>query len=198
MVTRVSAFSAFVHLPAYLNVAAYERDHAAGIEPDASPYGFHHAREFGVDVRFSSLAGSEGSIVQRKMRRLFGFDIVNSFRNRKGMAAADVIWTMLEEEALGAALLMKLRLLPRRPIVASTVWMVNNWQRTSGRRQRFYRWLLREVSLLLVQSQACIATMQSIVGADKVRLLHFGISAGTFDGGGQDCRECGWQSPAPG
>ena len=176
-----AGLSAFVHLPSHLNADDYARRYAEGIEPDASPYGFHYGREFGVDVRFSPLPGTRGSAVARVVRQVLGFDLVNSWRNRRAMANADVIWVMREGEALGAVLLMKLGLVPRRPIISSTVWVVNNWATTGAVKRRLYRWLLGDVPRLLVHSERCLPLLAEITSPEQVRLLKFGISTSVFD-----------------
>lgn len=178
-----AGFSAFVHLPRHLNASDYGQRYRDGIEPDESPYGFHFARDFGVDVRFSRRPASSAGMVAKVVRLLLGFDLVNSWRDRWAMRDADVIWTMLDGEILGVAALMKAGVLPRRPVIGSTVWVVNDWAGYGPLRRSLYRYLLKEVACLFVHSEACLEPLRAIVPDVPVELLHFGISEATFADG---------------
>jgi glycosyltransferase involved in cell wall biosynthesis len=176
-----SRFTAFVHLPRNLGAAEYQRGFLAGIEPDESPYGFHFAREFGADVRFSDCPSSAPTLIGRIVRWITGFDILSSWRSRQGMRDADVIWTMREDQILGAAALMIAGIVPRKPIIGSIIWIANGWQDYGPVRKWAYRRLLEEASCLFVHSEACLEPMRWIAPTVPVALLHFGVSQETFD-----------------
>ena len=173
-------FSALVLIPAFFDVTEYERRWREGLEPDATPYGFHYAREFGVDVVFSRHSPSARSIPRRIGNKVLGIDVPHAIANRKAIAGADVVWTMLERDTMAAALLMKTGMVTHRPIVGSVVWLANIWDTLSAPYQLFYRTLMKQATLLLVHAEPCVAKMQAIVPETPVELLHFGISDTTF------------------
>ena len=171
----------YVHLPHGLDADAYRRRYEAGEEPDESPYGFHVARERCLTVQFSK---DETRLLRRggwRIQRLFrGLDLLHALYNRRRLAKADVVWTMLEEEALALALLMRLRILERKPIIAGCVWMINEWQDLSERRQRLIRSLASFVTVLTVHSEPCLPLARRDLPGVKSRLLRFGIAASSF------------------
>lgn len=172
----------YVHLPASLVVDAYRERWKDGIEPDETPYGFHRAAELGYAVTFSEDRTRRGwrRIADVVRRRAMGIDLVHAWGNRHAMRRADVIWTMLEQEALAVALLMRLRLVGRKPIVAGTVWMLDNWSRLTNRQRRFLHWLFRVWSVLTVHSTRCLTIARRELADVRSSLVHFGIAEESF------------------
>ena len=109
----------------------YRQAYQEGKEPDETPYGFHLAETLGYDVAFSRDAPPapidlRGRVLAKGLRvssRRLGFDLVHAYNNRAGLRQADVIWTMTEGEAFATSLLCRLGRLPRRPLIANTIWL---------------------------------------------------------------------------
>lgn len=165
-----------------LDVEQYRARFARGLEPDETPYGFHEAEQFGYRLTWSQDHSRSflTSFLAKAIRRLFGFDIVQAWCNRKLAGAADVIWCMLEGEALALSALMKMGLMTRRPIVTSIVWMVNSWPQYWAPRRAMYRWLSRNWDGVFVHAQASLDPARRCLPDRHVELLHFGVAEGTF------------------
>lgn len=161
-----------------LDPAGYRERWLNGREPDASPYGFHHAEQLGGEVGFS--ADRPSRFLGKVVRRLLGFDFLHALYNRHAMRPADILWTMTEREALGICLLMKSGLLPRKPLIGATVWLVNGWYDLPPMRRAFYRWLLRECALVTVHTEPCLARLSTVMPEANAQVLRFGVAADSF------------------
>lgn len=170
---------AYVALYHGIDAERFKREVAAGRNLDATPYGFHHAEEFGFDVVFASDA-PRNPRVARFLDRLLGFDLLHAWSNRRRAAQADVIWTITEGEGFAIACLMALGLLPRRPIVCNVVWLLNNWQRGKFYKRIFYRRLARGISILSVHSERCLEVARRVLPQVRSELMYFGVSTETF------------------
>ncbi|WP_229664604.1 glycosyltransferase family 4 protein [Sphingomonas metalli] len=176
-----SAPRVFVHLPYGADAEAYRRRFEDGREPDASPYGFHRAAEWGFDVSFAEdRLGRVGRWLSTKCRRFLHFDIAHSLANRRAMRRADIIWTMNEWDAIGARLLMALRIVPRRPVIGTAIWVVNWWPTLAGWQRAIYRPLLERLDWLLVHTRPCLDACRERLPGVRSRLMHFGIASETF------------------
>jgi glycosyltransferase involved in cell wall biosynthesis len=171
----------YVHLADGLDAVAYEKRYLAGHEPDRSPYGFHLAREMGFEVAFSTdhNRGLTG-LAARILRRLSGVDIIHAFANRGAIASADVIWTMLDPDALAVAALMALRVVPSRPLVANVVWLADRWNSYNALQKSIYRVLLRRCQVVTAHSANSLPAIRELLPDGTVQLLYFGISTETF------------------
>jgi glycosyltransferase involved in cell wall biosynthesis len=90
------------------------------------------------------------------------------------------IWTMTEGEAFAIALLFCLRLIPRRPIVANTIWIANCWKQISTWRRYIYRGLSKYISVMTVHSAACLPILRKAFPGLKSQLLYFGVNTKMF------------------
>ncbi len=171
----------FVCLPWGMDARAYRRRFDEGREPDESPYGFHLARQLGYDVTFSEdVPRVRKSRAGALLERLLVFDAIHVFRNRARIGRADVVWTMQEGEGLAVALLMRLRLVPQRPLIANAVWMFDRWERMQPVRRRFYRWLAGRITRLTVHSDGCLPICRQVLPATRSERMYFGINLATF------------------
>ncbi len=173
-------FNVFVSLPRHLDGETYRKRYEQGLEPDVSPYGFHHAEYFGARTFFASGDCGNRGVANRLLTRFLGFDLRHQLSNRRNIAKADVIWTMLESEVLGTAVLMTLGLAPRKPIVGSVVYLCDRWPTFGPVRKAVYRRLLRQAGRLFIHSAPCADELRRIVPGVKVTLLHFGIARESF------------------
>jgi len=171
----------YVHLPRHLDSEAYRARYHRGIEPDVTPYGFHHAQSIGFDTTLSRSAnGGRRTLLERITRKLIYVDLGHVWRNRRAIAEADIVWTMLEHEALSVAMMMWLGFVPRRPIIGGTVWMVDRWNSLDVARRHLLQKLVSYWSLLLVHSEACLEPARRYFPNIPVELMYFGVSADTF------------------
>lgn len=152
-------------------MAAYER----GKVFEDRPYGYHWAEPWVVlDYAADSRESGLGRRVRRGAKFVLGFDLIHAFRNRHRADVNDVIWTHTEGEYLADAMLMKLKLMKRIPIVGQSVWLWDRWPNWGQLRRRFHRWLLSEVTVLTTHSALNATTGSDIMGR-PVLLVPFGI-----------------------
>jgi glycosyltransferase involved in cell wall biosynthesis len=171
----------YVHLKYGFDAEDYRRRFAAGLEPDASPYGFHLARELGYDVKFSTdCTGALRRRVLRLWARRFKLDIFHVLYNRKRIGRSDIVWTMLEHEALALAAMMYLRLVPNRPIIMNIVWLLDRWERFPPVVQALFKVLLRKCTVITVHSARCLERARELFPALRTELVYFGIARNTF------------------
>lgn len=173
---------AYVHLAYGIAAGQYRARYAAGLVPDETPYGFHHAASMGWQVEFSQ-DHAESAIVRllrKGLIRLLGFDLVHAFRNRAGIRQADIVWTMEEIEYLAICALPLLVSGPRPRLIAQTIWLFNHWQRHSAARRWMLEKLLRRADLLTFHSRQYLPLVSALVPGLDPHLLPFGISLDTF------------------
>lgn len=176
-----SAKHAFVLLPDHLDVDDWRRRWRAGMVPDETPYGYHHAEKEGFKLSWSGkLVPARGlaALPFKVCRRLLGFDVEHAWRHRKALfdADTDVIWTHTEREFLPVALLSMVLMLRCPPMIAQIVWLADEWPRLSSFRQKIWRTLLRRVSVVTCHSPDNQRFLASQLGVDNVRLVEFGIA----------------------
>ncbi|KQU55998.1 hypothetical protein ASG67_07935 [Sphingomonas sp. Leaf339] len=170
-----------VHLSYGQSVARFAELFAEGQQPERTPYGFHHAEECGFDVSFSEDDKRDGGRkIARWTLRRFSLDVPHAFFNRRRMAAADIIWTMSEWDAMSARLLMELGIVPKRPIIGTAIWVFDWWDGLSAHRRFVYEPLLKRLDLLLTHTQACLNKARATLPAVRTKLMHFGIATDTF------------------
>jgi len=184
MSKSVHARRLHIHLPRHLDEETYRERWESGLEPDASPYGFHHARTLGYSVTFSK-PHEYRSYLHRKLfgvlnRAAMGIDIGHAWHNREMLRKADVVWTMLEQEGLAVSMLIRLGVIRSVPVIGGTVWLINTWQSISTSRRAAYRRILAGWAAMTVATKACLDIARSKMPEVNTRLLHFGISANTF------------------
>jgi len=169
-----------IHVQLYFGKDAerYRERFRTGAEPDETPYGFHLAAEAGHSVSFSR--DVKRGVVAKVVDRLMGFDFLHAWNNRAAIAAADVIWTMTEGEAFGAAMLMKAGIVPRKPIISTSIWLFNRWDLLPFWRHAFYRYLAEEISVMCVHSVECLPVAQRAFPNLRCELMHFGINTQYF------------------
>ena len=174
-----SRVRAYVHLKQRFDVRSWRADYDRGLVPDATPYGFHHARDLGFDISFP--AYQKRKIFQRLVNRLLGFDLVHAWRNRHAITNADIVWTMTETEFMAVAALPFVCRSMRRPrVIAQTIWMFDRWGSFFPMHRWMARKLLERVDVLTVHTGAYVPVIRSIASEADVRVLPFGISRETF------------------
>src|SRR5579875_3828163 len=179
----MSGRTAHVHLKRGLDAARYRERYRRGEVPDETPYGFHHAESIGWRVVFSEDHAESGlvRVVRKALTRLLGFDFVHASRNRRAIAAADIVWTMEEVQFLAVCALPSVVPGMKQPrLIAQTVWLFNEWSGYSRLRRAMLRNLLLRADLLTFHSERYVPVVRELVPGSRPRLLPFGISLDSF------------------
>ncbi|MRG60097.1 glycosyltransferase [Agromyces sp. CFH 90414] len=167
---------------------AYEQDASRWIERfergevlDRTPYGYDlAASRFELAWSQSHAEGARARRIRRSLAARLGFDVVHAWRNRRMLAAADVIWTHTEREHLAVAAMHRMRSRRRRAkVIAQTIWLWDAWPELSRSRRRFTAWLLRTNDIEAVHSRVNLAVARTVSGRPVV-LVPFG-SANPFE-----------------
>ena len=175
--------TAHVQLRHGLDAARYREQYGRGEVPDETPYGLHHAEKLGWQVTFSEDAEETAAsrFFRRALQRVLFFDLVHAYRNRKRIAAADIVWTMEEMQYLAVcALHVVVPGLKRPRLIAQTVWLFNRWDTFSAIRRVNLRKLLRRADVLTFHSAQYLPRVQELLPRAEVQLLPFGISLDSF------------------
>ena len=172
----------FVQLPEYYceNRWAVTRDNGklVGVN-EYCAYGYHLVNCDHATVTYSTFY--EENIVQKVMRLgcrvLTGCDILHAWRNRKGILGADVVWTHTESHSLAVAFLcILLRRADAPKIVGQSVWLFDRWDKMSGIRKGWYRFLLSRIDMLTVHSELNLGLAKALFPGQRSALVLFGIN----------------------
>lgn len=171
----------FVLLPDHLDVAAWRAAWQAGRVPDETPYGYHHAAALGYEVVFSEpLVRRSGwaALPFKLVRRITGIDIEHAWNHRAKLFGSDVdaVWTHTEREFLPVALMARLLRKQLPPMVAQIVWLADEWPALPSMKRWLQADLLRDVAVSTCHSPRNLVFLQQRVGADRARLVEFGIA----------------------
>lgn len=167
--------SVYIHLDHGRSPETWADAYKKGKVFEEAPYGYHWAQPW-VTIGYS-LDGKESKIIRvarRGLKHILGFDLIHAFRNRRCADSADVIWTHTEAEYLADALLMKIGLMKRAPLIGQSVWLWDKWLRWSALRKRLHLWLLQEVTISTSHSQLN-ANVGSTILKREVLVVPFGI-----------------------
>jgi glycosyltransferase involved in cell wall biosynthesis len=168
-----------VVLPYGLGEERWRALHREGETRDATPYGYDRAAD-----RFDMVwtVDHAETRVARRLRgmaqQLLNVEAVHVWRNRRRIAAADVVWTHTEREHLPVAFLRLIGVLPRSlRIVGQTVWLWDEWSGSSRFRRTVQRLLLRHLDVELVHSASNQAESRHRVPGRAVLLVPFSTAA---------------------
>jgi glycosyltransferase involved in cell wall biosynthesis len=175
----------FVLLPRHLDVVAWQARFVRGEVPDRTPYGYHFAEELGASVTFSVPTPTPSGVLgllDKAFKRLLGFDLRHTWRNRQAVfdGRFDVVWTHTEYEHLAVAMLRKLFSKQGVPIVAQSVWLMDEWSRFFWVKRTILRWLLKSTDVATFHSPLNLALAKQIGIASRQELVRFGISLDSY------------------
>lgn len=175
----------YVHLAVAQHPRRWAQLYAAGKlvglnEPD--PYGYARAAHMGVTLIPPTVAdeGRLGRLVRLGVGALVGFDLVNAWRNRASIFAADVVWTHTEAQFLGVCALLALRRRDRGApprLLAQAVWLVDRWPKANPVHRWLWRRLIRQADVLTFHSPLNLAAARALFPAQRCELVRFGIRA---------------------
>jgi len=170
----------FVHLAYGFGAAQWqakwERGEIIGLN-ERLPYGYFWADEHGCAVKYSEDHRENifNRLLRLGVRWVLGFDFVHAWRNRRGIRAAEVVWTHTESQHL-AVLLLRGRGGCRRPkIIAQSVWLFDAWRRLSPAKRWLYRRLIAEADLLTVHSPENLQRARALFPKRRSVMIPFGI-----------------------
>ena len=176
----------FVLLPAHLDVEQWRREYAKGLTPDETPYGYHHAADYGCEVEFSRATPTGRpplSWLRKLSNRLFDADLVHVLNNLHQIRSGsyDVVWTHTEREHIGLTLLRRLfPWLAIPPMISQSVWLMDRWPKLSPIRRAYLRWVLGGADILTFLSPVNAEAARTEGLNKHVAVVEFGISADSF------------------
>jgi glycosyltransferase involved in cell wall biosynthesis len=170
----------FVHLGHGFGGQSWAQRHAIGMIPglnDCLAYGYYRASGNGWSVEYSEDARENAltKFCRIALRRMMGFDLIHAWRNRKGLFAADIVWTHTEIENLAVLLLFWLRHLERQPkVIANCVWLFDRWPSFSWPTRFIYRKLLRHADVVTTFSPANVQVAKSVLPSARCEYIRWG------------------------
>ena len=174
----ISPTRVFVHSRQGLGATRMKAAFEAGTAHNPRPYGFESAEHEGYVLDFSE--DCPETWLQGRVFYYLGFDFIHGFRNLSRLRRADIAWTVLEWEWLSLSLLQKLRLAPRVPIIANSVWMMNNWSNWGRRYRLVWHWLMSSNVYLTMHSAAAAERARVMLPDKRFQVVPFGISSRAF------------------
>jgi len=172
----------FVHLSDGFGARSWAERHARGMIPglnDRLAYGYYRAAGNGWSVEYSEDARENACIkfCRLALRRVMGFDLIHAWRNRKGLFAADIVWTHTEIENLAVLLLFRLCRWRRPPkIIANCVWLFDRWSHLSGARRWAYRELLTKADVVTTFSPANMQVARNVLSGVRCEYIRWGAT----------------------
>jgi glycosyltransferase involved in cell wall biosynthesis len=173
----------FVHLARGFDAtqwqAKWHRDEIIGLN-ERQPYGYFWAQEDGCIVEYSedrheSLLGAGFRLA---IRLILGFDLIHAWRNRRGIHAAEIVWTGTESQYLAVLLLLRWRGRRHRPrIIAQTIWLFDSWPRLSALKRWLYGRLITDAALLTVHSDEGLKVARALFPRQRAIMMPYGIKA---------------------
>lgn len=168
----------FVHLAhgAGRQAWALRWQHTLGVNHD-NLYGYDQAEQMGCTVHRSedTPEGKYKRLLRMGLRRLLGFDMLHTWTNRRGILAADVVWTHTEMEFLAVLLLFRIHPKPHPKLIAQSVWLMDEWDRFSALRRQIYRALLSRADVLTFLSPLNRLKAQNTFTNRPTTFVCFGI-----------------------
>jgi glycosyltransferase involved in cell wall biosynthesis len=174
----------FVLLAPTRNVSDWEERYHRGLIPDWSPYGYGHAQASGYSLVYSQ-TWSESVLVRALdavARLVLGFKIAHVARSWKTVSAPslDAIWTHTEREFLPLLLLSWLRRQPLAPVIAQSVWLIDEWPRMRPIHRAIARALMRRAALCTFLSPVNAKQAERLGLGNRQRVVAFGVSLDSF------------------
>ena len=96
------------------------------------------------------------------------------------MRRADVIWTVIEWEWLGASFLQKVGLLQQKPIIGNNVFLAQEYPQMGRLRRLSYRVLMSPTVYLTAHSQLALDVLRSQFPGHEFHFTPFGIPTQTL------------------
>jgi glycosyltransferase involved in cell wall biosynthesis len=179
-VTGGKYVNVFVFLGHDFGVNRWQRRQPFGLTPglnDRLAYGYYRAAGDGWSIEYShdKDEGRLGRVRRLALRKLFGFDFVHVWRNRRRLLTADIVWTHTELEHLGVLTLLRIYGRRHRPkLIANCVWLFDRWSRLSRLRQLLYCELLKRANLVTTFSPENLKLARQLLPSVQCECVLFG------------------------
>jgi glycosyltransferase involved in cell wall biosynthesis len=174
----------FILLSQTMNPADWRERYERGLIADWSPYGYGHAQRLGCSLTFSTTI--KGSWLVRLLdgatKLLLGFRLAHAMRNWKACTdtAVDVIWTHTEREFLPLLFLSWCRRRPLAPVIAQSIWLIDEWDHMWPVHRRFARMLMRRAAFCTFHSPVNAARAAELGLGERRKVVAFGVSTDSF------------------
>jgi glycosyltransferase involved in cell wall biosynthesis len=170
-------FNVFVLYPdgKHMDIESNKKRYTNGLQLDYVPYNYHKAEKYGWKLEYSQ--NHKVSLIQKIVRKIFGFDIIHIYRNFDRILSSDIVWTHTEIEYLALFFMFKFHRLSKaqRPkVIAQSVWLWDKWDSYFSIKRKFYQWLLEEADVLTFHSPINLAKCKKILPHKDCRLVYFG------------------------
>lgn len=166
----------FIQLPADLSIAEWQKNYLngkiVGINDPDSPYGYSRIKDSYNTVEFSQKP--KNMFLCKVLRKLFGMDLWNTFKNRKSIFSANIVWTHTEVECFAVAFL-SLVFNREIKILGQCVWLMDKWDNYSFFRKMIYKTLVRKIDVLTFHSPLNSSKAKKIFPRNEVKIVKFGI-----------------------
>ncbi|HVC53153.1 MAG TPA: glycosyltransferase [Stellaceae bacterium] len=159
--------------------ARWDRSEIIGLN-ERLPYGFSLAQEEGCVVEYSEDRRESplGTACRLGARLVLGFDFIHAWRNRRGILAAEIVWTGTESQYLAILLLLRWHRGQDRPkLIAQSVWLFDAWPRLSPLKRWLYRRLIADAEVLTVHSTEGLRVAHALFPRQRAEFMPFGIGA---------------------
>lgn len=172
----------FVHLGHGFGGQSWAQRHAVGLIPglnDRLAYGYYRASGNGWSVEYSEDADENAltRFCRLALRRMVGFDLIHAWRNRKGLFAADIVWTHTEIENMAVLLLFWFCRKGRQAkVIANCVWLFDRWPSLSWPRRFIYRELLKHADAVTTFSPANMQVAKSVLPGVRCEYIRWGAT----------------------
>jgi hypothetical protein len=174
----------FILLSPTRNALDWKTRYLDGTLPDWSPYGYGHARELGYEVEYSRTLNESVLVraVDAAARLVLGFKIAHAVRNWKACSdrSVGVIWTHTEREYLPLLLLSWCLRRPLAPVIAQSVWLLDEWEHMGTVHRAIARALMRRASLCTFLSPVNAAKAEKLGLGKRREIVAFGVSLDSF------------------
>jgi glycosyltransferase involved in cell wall biosynthesis len=171
----------FVHLAYGFGAAQWQakwdRDEIIGVN-DRLPYGYFWAADNGCAIEYSEDRRENpiGRLFRLGVRWFLGFDLIHAWHNRRGICAAEIVWSHTESQYLAVLLLLSGRARSRRPkIIAQSVWLFDVWPRLSWLKRWLYGRLIAGADVLTVLSPDNLQRARALFPQRRSLMIPFGI-----------------------
>lgn len=174
----------FVLLAPTRNVSDWQERYHKGLIPDWSPYGYGHAQARGYSLAYSQTR-SESVLVRTldaAARVVLGFKVAHVARSWNAACdpSVDAIWTHTEREFLPLLLLSWLRRRRLAPIIAQSVWLLDEWPGMGPIHRAIARGLMRRAALCTFLSPINAQQAERLDLGLHRRVVAFGVSLDSF------------------
>lgn len=174
----------FILLSPTRNVSDWKARYLKGMIPDWSPYGYGYAESAGYAVAYSETYNESLHLraVDAVAQLMLGFKVVHVIRNWKACSDRSVsaIWTHTEREHLPLLFLSRFLRRPLPPVIAQSVWLIDEWEHMPAIHRLIARVLMRRASICTFLSSVNARQAERLDLGNRREVVAFGVSLDSF------------------